>query len=905
MNPAGYVPLKPLSSGILANRREHEPLLIGSTVGPYRVVERLGAGGMGEVFLGHDPRLERRVALKCLTLSGAASSDAPARVLREARAAARLTHPHIAGVYDVLEQDGRAFIVMEYVEGISLSARLAKGPLPADEVHRIGRQLASALAAAHAQGVIHRDLKPANIQVMSDDSIKVLDFGVAKLTFDAAATLDTTAGDTPGNRSIAGNPGTPFYMSPEQLVGNPIDGRSDLYSAGVILFLMATGRRPFLESTPLGLALAMNSSAAPTARSINPLVPHELSGLIAKALEHDPARRWQSARELESALAMTSGTASATRAVKAARSGSVIGRMRSSRATVRAAWLAGAIAVIGMGAGIVWRAPLKEAFGAARPVVVASPSAVLAILPVDNPSGDPQTENFGSGVAAIVSENFSSLPGITVLARAATAGFADRRTDAGALTKDLGADYLLDLSVRPASPRPQLRARLVAAGAAAPIWERTLTGDALAVEKTLLTELGHRLEDRGVWPRKLTRGDWARISKLPTDNAEAFALYSEACTLLNRPRVSGNGRRAAALLEQAVLRDPAFALAYAALGDAYWDVYQTDHDPVMAARATDAVMAALGLDPDRGAVYYSLGNMQYLTGHSEDAVASLKRSLALAPDSDDAHRLLGEVLADGGDLDGGVAELQQAIRIRPRYWRAYMALGLVYYRAGRFRDALEPYRRATELQPNEPSPFANLGTVYHRLGDITQAIGNYEHAVRLGPSASAYANLALAYYRANRLDEARRAYEQSLAANPKSVLNHRNLGDVYRRLGQPAKANAEYERAIAIGATLVTVNPRDARTIALMALCEAKLGRSSNAERHAAEARALAADDREVLQRSAEVHAILGDTDRALQDLDAAIAHGYSREDARDNDELAVLRKLPRFAGVLTDPSSK
>ena len=323
------------------------------------------------------------------------------------------------------------------------------------------------------------------------------------------------------------------------------------------------------------------------------------------------------------------------------------------------------------------------------------------------------------------------------------------------------------------------------------MWTRTLTGDALSVEKTLLEELGHTLDGRGVWPRALGAAEWARVTKLPTNNAGSLELYAEARTLLDRPR-AGNGSRAAMLLAQAVAQDPGFALAYAALGDAYWDIYQTDSDPEMVARATDAIMAAMRLDPDRAAVYYSLGNMQYLTGRSEDAAASLKRSLALQPDSDDSHRLLGEILANRGDVDGGVAELQQAIRIRPRYWRGYMALGLVYYRAGRYRDALDPYRRATELQPNEPGPFANLGTVYHRLGDVTQAIGNYEHAVRLGPSASAYANLALAYYRADRLQDARVAYEQSLAANPKSVLNHRNLGDVYKRLGQPAKSNAQY-----------------------------------------------------------------------------------------------------------------
>jgi serine/threonine-protein kinase len=870
--------------------------VVGTFVGPYQILEKLGAGGMGEVFLGHDPRLERRVALKCLTSTASMSPEGHTRVLREARAVARLTHPHIAGVYDVLEQDGRAFIVMEYVEGISLAAHLASGPLPPAEVRLIGRQFASALAAAHAQGVIHRDLKPANIQVMRDGSIKVLDFGVAKLTPAMSTKVDTTVGDGMGLHSLGGNPGTPIYMAPEQLIGHAADARSDLYSAGVILFQMATGRRPYLDTTAVTLALAMNAGPPPAARSINPLVPLELSETIGKALNRNPDRRYQSARELDAALAAMSGTASGTRAVTPSDSGDTA----PPDFAKRYGWKLAAAAAVLVTIGAAVSAPLLTRLRSARAPAPALRSAVLAILPVDNPSGDPQADNFGTGVASIVAENLGSFPGLTVLSRASTAPYAERRHDVPSLTRELGADYVLDLSVRPATPRPQLIVRLSAAGGSPPVWERTLTGDALVVEKTLLDELGHRLEASAIGSRALTDADWVRISRLPTNNASSLDLYSEARTLLDRPRVAGNGSRAAKLLEQAVAQDPSFALAYAALGDAYWDVYQAENNPAMVTKATDAIMAAMKLDPERAAVYYSLGNMQYLTGRSEDAVASLKRSLALQPDSDESHRLLGEVLADRGDVDGGVAQLQEAIRIRPRYWRGYMALGLAYYRAGRFRDALEPYRRATELQPNEPSPFANLGTVYHRLGDITAAIGNYEHAVRLGPSGSAYANLALAYYRAGRLDDARDAYEQSLAANPKSVLNHRNLGDVYKRLGQAAKSKAQYEQAIAIGIELVKVNPRDVRTIALMALSEAKLGQSASAERHAAEARTLAPDDREILQRSAEVHALIGNTSAALKDLDAAIAHGYSREDARDNDELSALKRLPTFTALVT-----
>ncbi|MFI5179418.1 MAG: serine/threonine-protein kinase, partial [Vicinamibacterales bacterium] len=249
---------------------------MGSSVGPYQVIARLGGGGMGEVFLGHDPRLQRRVALKCLTAAETQNGEVRARVMREARAAARLSHANIAGVYDVLEHDGRTFIVMEYVEGESLAERLARGRPSSDEVRSVARQLASALVAAHAQGVIHRDLKPANIHFTRDGSIKVLDFGVAKLTSVASALADMPTGQTVDG-TLAGNPGTPIYMSPEQLFSRPIDARSEIYSAGVILFEMATGRRPYMETGPVALALAMSTGAAPLATEVDPDVPPDLA----------------------------------------------------------------------------------------------------------------------------------------------------------------------------------------------------------------------------------------------------------------------------------------------------------------------------------------------------------------------------------------------------------------------------------------------------------------------------------------------------------------------------------------------------------------------------------------------------------------------------------------------------
>src|SRR4051812_23294801 len=360
---------------------------------------------MGEVFLGHDPRLDRRVALKRLTVAGAGSPDAASRILREARAAARLTHAHIAGIYDVLEHDGHTYIVMEYVEGVSLSAHLAGGPRPPAEVRAIGRQIASALAAAHAHGVIHRDLKPANIQVMRDGSVKVLDFGVARLAAAPGRTTDATRTPGAADGTVEGNPGTPIYMAPEQLVGRAADARSDIYSAGVVLFLMVTGRRPYPETNAAALAVAMNAAPAPRARDINPQVPEDLSDAIAKALERDPDRRFQFARDLDAALAVTETV-------------SAVPHVEPGASSRRATWLAvaGAIAVgLALASwGVVTYVTRQDSRSAAPR---AARRQAIAVLPLENLSGDPSKSYLGAGVAETLTMALSKMPELAVLSR--------------------------------------------------------------------------------------------------------------------------------------------------------------------------------------------------------------------------------------------------------------------------------------------------------------------------------------------------------------------------------------------------------------------------------------------------------------------------------------------------------
>lgn len=857
-----------------------------ATVGPYEIVRPLGSGGMGEVFLGLDTRLQRQVALKRIV----AADDAREQVLREARAAARLSHPHIAAVYDVVDLPDGAWIVMEYVDGESLATRVARGPLNVPEAIEIGRALASAIAAAHHEGVVHRDLKPSNVQLTRDGSAKVLDFGVAKLT--SLNTLTSTRSDVSRAETMIvprGNPGTPAYMAPERLLGRGADERSDVYGLGALLYEMATGCRPYRSRDVLSLVEEIAAGEPTSARARNPHVPRWLSDVIARALKRDPATRLQSAAELEAALARGSQQSKALRLI-----GSIVPGTSSRAGKLATAAL---VVVIGLLVAVpVVRRARDDRPQPARP-------AVLAILPVDNPSGDPNADYLGAGFAAVVAGNFGSIPGLTVLSRATTAPYQNRRNDLDALQRELGATSVLDLMITAVTPRVELIARLRKPGVLAPVWDQTIAGNALDVEKALLTGLSRALS-RAVLARRPSDVESARLEKLPTTSADALLAYSEARAILQSSSSGPSLARAVDRFQDAIAKDSRFTLAHAGLAEAYAMQYEREKDPSLIAKATAAVDAALRIDPDQAQVYAALGAMYQQTGRYEDAIKALRRASELQPDSDDSHRLLGRVLMSKGDYDAAVAEMQTAIRIRPS-WSNYFNLGLVEYFAGRYEEALDAYRRTTAMNPTYAPGFQALGTTFHVLGDLPQAIGNYEHAVRLSPEvAPAYNNLGFAYYAARRFDDAVKAFKQAIALRPNSVLYYRNVADAYRSLGQFAAARDAYLSAIRLAESALKVNPRDVESLGLLAVCEARLGRKDLAERHASEVVAIAPESRDALVRSAQVHTVLNEPDAALRDLAAAIQHGYSRRMAMMDDDLQPLRRLPAFESLVADKAA-
>ena len=702
-------------------------------------------------------------------------------MLREARAAARLNHPHIAAVYDVIETPDAVHIVMEYVPGATLADRLRRGPLPPLQVLDIGAQLAGAVAHAHGHGVIHRDLKPSNIALTSDGQAKILDFGVAR-TAPLPSDLRTVSTPATEERAVVG---TPPYMPPEQIQGGPADERGDIYSLGVTLFEALTARRPFDAPDFASLVRAILGGPTPRVADSVPDLPGELDSIVFRAMARDRADRYGTAGDLESDLKrLASRIMDAPTASWMAQHAPAHLRKRPVMATVAAVAV-----VLALGAFALSSSGHLLSFGGGG---TGPPGPhVVAVLPLLDPSKDPQNEALAVGVGDSVITALSKLDGVTVVSRAAMLKHRERKLDTAAIAREVGASLLVDGSLQRSGDALKVTLSLLKPGSNVVQWQESYDGDfkdVLLLQRDVAAAVAQSLRVR------LSAETRARIQKAPTASVEALADYSQARAFMERPDVKGNLDRSILLFQSAIQKDPRFAWAHAGLGEAYWRRYQETKAEEWSVKARDAINEALRLEPEDGAVRLSLSSIYRGMGRVPEAIEELRHVIASDPTSDEAHRLLGKLLIDSGRKDEGLSELQQVVRLRPGYWRAYYTLGIEQYGAGLFSDSARSFLRVTELQPDNAWGYQMLGTAYHAQDDVVRAIPHYEKAIALG-NAKAYSNLGLLHFNAGNVTEAARCYERALAIEP-SCHNHNGLGDVYAQAGRVGDSRAQYEQAV-------------------------------------------------------------------------------------------------------------
>jgi serine/threonine protein kinase/Tfp pilus assembly protein PilF len=737
----------------------------GLTLGHYRLIERIGAGGMGEVWRARDERLERDVALKLLLPGLLADETARKRFRREALALSKLAHPNIAMVFDFDTENGLDFLVMEYVAGPVVTEHLAQGPLLEAEVARLGLQLAEGLAAAHAQGIVHRDLKPGNVRLTPDGRLKILDFGLAKLMRPTEG-RSLTASLTEAQALV----GTLAYMAPEQVRGEAVDARSDLWSAGLVLYELATGRKAYAKESSAQLLYAiLNQTPAPP-RSLNGRVSAGLEAIILKCLERAPARRYQAAGELAADLQRLLGGLT----VEAERS-----RVQARRA--RTLGIAVPVAVV-----VVLAALTALDVGGLRTRLFApAPIRSIAVLPLANLSGDPNQEYFADGMTEELITDLAKIASLKVISRTSVMQFKGTKKPLREIAAALGVDGVIEGSVLRIGERVRIAVKLIKATTDTHLWSESYERDQrdiLAVQSEVAQAIAREIKV------KLTPQEQARLVSARPVNPVAYEYYLKGRFYLNKMTPEGF-EKGLAYLKQATEIDPTNPLPFAGLALGYSQVGHEGHPDAFAQARTAARKAEeLGGEPP-AEMYLAFGTIKLCSDWDfAGAEKDLRRASELNPTIGEAHRWYSWYLLLIRHRDEALAEMKRAQEVEPLTPLFYADRGWQYWWMGQNDKAIEEARKALELDPNFNEAFHVLGLAYAGKGMFAEAITAHQKLAVVDPDWRW--SLARTYVLAGRKDEARRLLAKSLTEEPKPTGGWAGwfLAETYAALGEKDEA---------------------------------------------------------------------------------------------------------------------
>ncbi|HXZ80407.1 MAG TPA: protein kinase [Terriglobales bacterium] len=854
--------------------------LVGLKVGRYLIRARVGSGGMGEVYCADDSVLKRTVALKRVTPAFSGDLEYHERFLKEAERASKVSDQHIAAVYDVLQERGEVFLVMEYVEGRTLRQRAAE-PLSIAEFFDIAEQSLQALVVAHERGILHGDIKPENIMLTQSKVVKILDFGLARQIPRAGS----APGENPTTSEARALTGTPAYMAPEILLEQPPDQRADIFSMGVVFYEVLTRESPFRADSFVGTTDRILREDPPAIRRFNPAVPRGLERVIFKMLAKPPGQRYASATDVLTDL----------RQVREGAAGPAF-RTRTERLRFWGLLAVVALLVLVLAFTLVEKMKRQRPPGGER-AALAPAGRYLAVLPFQAINGDDKTRAFCYGLTETLTNKLSQLTQKHALQVAPASEIRGQQiTSAEKAQAILGANLVLEGSLQQAGDKMRVNYSLVDVHSHKQLGGDTLTelaADSFALEDQVVESVLNKLEvELGAEERRTLAGH--------ETSPAAHDFYVRGRGYLQEYERPENIDNAITEFRHALDSDPNYALAYAGLGESYWQQYQHTHQTDWIAKATNACQQAVKLGPTLANGYTCLGMVYNETGQYENGAKQFQRALELDGTSDDAYRGLAyayEHLNRPGDAED---TYKRAIAMRRNYWAGYNWLGSFLYRHGRYAEAVDMFKQVIALAPDSFLGYSNLGAAYLVSGSYNEAVQNLDRSVAIRPTARAYSNLGAAHFYLRQFGEAASNYENAVTLDPRRSSLQGNLAEAYYWVpGKRQESLAIFRKALEQTREDLKVNPRDGMTLSELAFYSAALGDANGSQAYSRQALAVGASDPEVLLKIAQAAAFLRQDTLCIEYLRRALERGLHPRSVRENPSFDRLQSNSQFKAVV------
>jgi len=778
----------------------------GWTVSNYRIIRKIGGGGMGVVYKAEDTRLRRPVAIKFLPEKYFGNRNALERFELEARAASALNHPNICTVYAIDEHMGQPFIVMEFLEGMTLKHKIRPAPLEVKGWLDVAYQLAGGLQAAHSRGIIHRDIKPSNIFVTDEGLAKIVDFGLAKFVTEPIAdqinSLHPTAAMPKDPLTKPGTIlGTITYMSPEQALGGELDVRTDLFSLGVVLYQSISGLHPFTCTTLAAYVDALIHKEPDPPSSVNDSIPTGIDAVVSRLLQKDPNDRYQSAEELRRVLSDLQGQ------LYGVTLPTPFPMKRRLHSLLRPPIFMLVVVFLAILLGVKnwdWMGPWSW-FGPAQ--------QDIAVLLFENVSNDPERQPLLEGLTHELTSSLTKMgqsqkrlrvvPSAEILdSQVFTASRARRfygvtLAVTGSL-ETVGEELRMTLNLINAETLRQMDSELIV----------DLQGNVAKLKEAALKILVSMLE------LNLEAETFRVLAASGTTVPSAYRHYLRGLGFLERSDKLGNIDKSIEELRIAVQADPTFALAFAALTEALRIQFQETNDASWIESAEKSCRQALKLDDQLPAAYISCGSVYLERGLSEEARKQYEMAVSLDPTDASAYRGLANAEAALGNSEEAETIWQEAIQDTPDYWLTYFRLGYFYIDQGRYEEALEPLRQALSYVPDNYRIYNNIGSALLYLQRLEEAIQSFQFSIAIEPNYGAYSNLGTAYFLDGNFASAAEMYDLALQHRDSDYRVWGNLAGACRKTpGREMEAAGFYTRAAEMAEDLLQVNPNRVETI--------------------------------------------------------------------------------------------